>query len=251
MTGRGQILALPAVQAAHADVAFAISTYGQGFAASPPCGPDCRNAGNPAMFAARVATIGARLERSARAVSPELPGRIGRFRIEVNDALGIGTGSSAGGRVALGSGLAGLEPTDTVIAFLIAREMAHVIGRHAEENSGASIVFSALSALLPGINVIVRLAASAAGSDALKRSWATQQQREADVIALLLLEHSGLSSSSVALDLATGIRGAGVPADEWGARYFESIRRVTVIAAPPPPLLPEQPVVSYSASAAE
>ena len=234
LTGRDQILALPAVQVAHADMGFALSTGAQSLAASQSCEQDCGSAEDLARFAGRVTTIGAQLEASARDMSPELFGRIDRFQIEVNDALGVGTGSSAGGRIALGSGLAGLEPTDTVLAFLIAREMAHVIARHAEENSGASMVFSALGMLLPGINVIARFVASTLGSSALKGSWATQQQREADEIAIALLERTGLSALSVARGLESGVKRARLPDDEWGARYFESTQRVALIAASPP-----------------
>ena len=234
LTGRDQILALPAVQVAHAELGFALFTGAQSLAAVQSCEQDCGSAEDLARFAGRVETIGTQLEASARDMSPELFGRIDRFQIEVDAALGVGTGSSAGGRIALGSGLAVLEPADTVIAFLIAREMAHVIARHAEENSGASIVFSALGMLLPGINVIVRFVASALGSGALKSSWATQQQREADEIALALLARTGLPAPDVALGLETGVKRARLPDDEWGARYVESTQRVALIAASPP-----------------
>jgi hypothetical protein len=112
--------------------------------------------------------------------------------------------------------------------------MAHVIARHAEENSGASMVFSALGMLLPGINVIVRFVTSTLGSGALKGSWAMQQQREADEIAIALLERAGLSAFSVARALESGVKRARLPDDEWGARYFESTQRVALIAASPP-----------------
>ena len=67
--------------------------------------------------------------------------------------------------------------------------MARVIARHDEEDSGARIVFSALTALLP-FTLIARVIASALGSGALMGSWAEQQRREADEIALALLDHA-------------------------------------------------------------
>ena len=233
ITGRDQILALPAVQAAHADASFSFSAGAPG-AAAPACEQDCGGAGNIAAFAARVATIGARLEVSARDIDPDLFGRIESFRVEVNHALGASTGSSAGGRIAIGAGLARLEPTDTVIGFLIAREMAHVIARHAEENSGASIVFSVLGMLLPGFNVLARFAATRMGSSMLTRSWVAQQEREADEIAVTLLEHIGLPVRSVAPELDSGIKHAQLHDDEWAARYLDSARRVAFIAASAP-----------------
>ncbi len=234
ITGREQIIALPAVQAAYANVGFALSTGAQGTAESPPCAQDCGSGGDVAGFAARVKTIGTQLEDSARDMFPEPLARIGRFRIQVTGALGIETGSSAGGRIALGSGLAGLAPTDTVIAFLIAREMAHVIARHAEEDSGASIVTSALGMLLPWFSVAVRFVATTLGSGALQVSWAAQQQREADEIALALMERTGFPARSVALGLESGVNRTRLPDNEWGMHYSESTQRVAQIAASPP-----------------
>ena len=229
ITGRGQILALPSVQAVHANVSFALSTGAPRDAGSSACTTDC--SGAAASFAGQVAAIGTRLEASARDIAPDLFGRIEKFQVEVIDSLGTGTGSSAGGRIALGSGLAELEPTDVVIAFLVAREMAHVIARHAEEDSGASIVFSVLGMLLPGLNVIARFVATRAGSSALIGTWAVQQQREADEIAMALLDRAGMPAHVVALQLEIGIVRARLPENEWGARYLESAQRADALAA--------------------
>jgi Zn-dependent protease with chaperone function len=234
ITGREQILPLPAVQAAHANVSFALSSGPQGIGAAPACEQECASVEAPASFPGRVARIGVRLEASARDMAPDLFERIGKFQIEMNDAIGVGTGSSAGGRIVLGTGLAGLELTDTVIAFLIAREMAHVIARHAEEDSGASIVFSALGMLLPGVNFIARFVASRLGSSVLTGSWAALQQSEADEIAMGLLEQAGLRAGTVALELDIGINHARLPDGEWATRYLESARRAERIAASPP-----------------
>ena len=234
LTGRDQIIVLPAVQALHADVSFAVATAANGAVPSPACEQPCSGAGDIAGFSARVAAIGARFEVSARAIAPETFERIAGFQIEVNDAMGVSTGSSAGGRVVLGAGLARLAPTDGVISFLIAREMAHVIARHAEENSGASIAFSVLGILFPGFNLIAKAIASKVGSSMLTGSWEAQQQREADEIAVALLEHSGLSAKIIALELDAGLANDRLPADAWGASYLASTRRVALIAASPP-----------------
>lgn len=234
ITGRDQIIALPAMQAAHADFSFAVATGVQGIGAAPACGRDCANAEYLADFARRVTAISARLEKAARDIGPDLFDRIGGFEVETSDALGVGTGSSAGGRIVLGTGLAALEPSDVVIGFLVAREMAHVIARHAEENSGASIVFAALGMLLPGFNFIARFVATKLGANALAGSWELQQQREADEIAMTLLEHAGITARTVALELGIGIKRARLPDDEWGRRYLESANYVESIAASPP-----------------
>lgn len=234
ITGRDQMVGLPLVQGVYADMDYALTTIAQDITALPSCAQDCGSAEYVARFPERVKTIGTQLETAALDASPEQFKRIGGFRIQVKESLGIGTGSSASGRIALGSGLAALEPTDTVVAFLIAREMAHVIARHAEENSGASMVFSALGMLVPGVNLVVRFIATTVGAGALKSKWATQQQREADEIALALLERTGFSVHSVAAGLETGLNRARLPANEWGARYLDSARRVALIAGPPP-----------------
>jgi hypothetical protein len=234
ITGREQIIALPLVQTVHADLRFALSAGTRRDGPLPPCETDCGHAERLAVFAGAVAATGKRLEIAAREMAPDLFERIAGFQIEVSDGLDVGTGSNAGGRIVLGSGLAALEPTDAVIAFLVAREMGHVIARHAEENSGASIVFSLLGALLPGFSAIARLVASAAGSSALTSSWAAQQQREADEIAMALLELGGTPARVVALELDIGINRARLPDGEWGARYLESAKRADIIARSPP-----------------
>jgi predicted Zn-dependent protease len=233
ITGREQILALPAVQAAYAEAKFAAYTVAQNLGVTPSCAPDCERVDEPARFARRIERIASQLEPAARALSPDLEARIGSFRIEVSDTLGVGTAASAGGRIALGSGLAALEPTDAVLAFLIAREMAHVIARHGEENSGAALLFSALGAFLPGVNVILRFAATTLGSNALVNSWAVQQQREADRIAIALLWRIGLSVTEVADSLEIGVKHARLPDSDWGARYLDSLQHVAWIATTP------------------
>lgn len=234
LTGRDQILALPAVQIAYAEVGFAIATGARLLAAPSPCERDCDAPESPARFTGRVETIGTQLETSARSMSPELFGRIERFQIEVSESLGVGTSSSAGGRIALGAELVMLEPSDAVIAFMLAREMAHVIARHAEENSGAVIVTSALGMLLPGIGAVARFVACTLASNALKGSWATQQRQEADEISVALLARSGHPVFSVARDLESVTKHARLPDNEWGARLIESAGRVALMAAARP-----------------
>lgn len=234
MTGRDQILALPAVQIVHADVGFALATGARLIAAPASCGQDCGSDEDLAKLAGRTEAIGRQLEASAREGSPELFERIERFRIEVSGALGVASASSPGGRIVLGSGLAALEPNDTVIAFVIAREMAHVIGRHAEENSGAAVVTSLLGMLLPGVSVLARLVASTVASNALKDSWALQQQQEADEIAVALLERTGHPVFGVALGLGSAAKHARLREDDWGVRFVESSERVALIAASQP-----------------
>ena len=231
MTGRAQILALPALQSVHADVGFELADGVRRMAAALPCEADCLRAETRTELAGRVAAIGAELQAAARQLSPELFTRIEGFRLELSETLGAGSSSSARGRIVIGAGLSGLEPTDVVIAFLIAREMAHVIARHDEENSGASLLVSALGYLVPGVGILGRLLVTTLGAGALKHSWAAEQRIEADAIAVELLEKTGTPVAVAAVELIDGINRSRLLGDDWGARYLESAQRVAGIAA--------------------
>ncbi len=253
ITGRDQFLAFPGVQAAYADLGFAISSGAQSPEPLPSCEPggeaqangpgrSCVDAAEAARFAHQVDRLGAELEAAARDLAPNLFKRINGFQIGVSSEIGVGTGSSAVGRIVLAPELAGIDPTDDVVAFLIAREMGCVIARRDEENSGARLVFSLLSALVPGGSMIVKLAASTAGSGALMNTWAQQQRREADEIALSLLERSHRSARVVALNLRIGLIHERLPKGEWRARFDESSARVA-LAAKVLPMAAGQPLV--------
>lgn len=230
VTGRGQIVDLPAAKA-YADLGYVIASRTQRVAEAESCEPSC--AALDRQFEAQVERLGVQLEIAARAMAPDLFERIASFDISVSPELGTATGSSAGGRIVLGGGIARLEPEDDVTAFLLAREMAHVIARHDEEDSGARIFFSAISNLLP-VTLITRLFASTLSSGALMISWAEQQRREADEIALALLMRTGRSIAGVAGKLGAGYSKERMPQSEWAARFAESAGRVALAAAASP-----------------
>ena len=230
VTGRDQIVGLPAVQA-HADISRVISSKAQRFSSPDACDHACRALEK--HFEAQVKRIGGQLETAARNMSPELFERIPAFSIDVDSTAGLSTGSSAGGRISLGGGIARLEPVDDVTAFLLAREMAHVIARHDEEDSGARILFSAVTALLP-VAMIARLLASAVGSNALMSTWAEKQQREADEIALALLVRTGRSVAGVSKSLTIGFKKDRLTDSVWATRFKESVQRVAQVAQSAP-----------------
>jgi Zn-dependent protease with chaperone function len=230
ITGREQMVAVPAVQA-HADIGFALSSSARRLAESEPCGEACIEQNR--RFESQVKRMAADLDKAARGMSPETFERIESFQVGVDPDLGISTGSSARGRISIGKGIAALEPDESVTAFLIAREMAHVIARHDEEDSGARIVFSALTTLLP-FTLIARIIASTLGSGALMGSWAEQQRREADEIAVALLVRAGRSPGDVARALNGGLRKDLLPEGDWAKRYLESAERVAAAATSEP-----------------
>ncbi len=228
VTGRDQIVAIPAVQA-HASIGYALSSGAQKIA-SLPCDEVCRDEVRAAAFALQAARVGEGLQQAARRMAPDLFERIEYFEIGVQASLGVASGSSARGQIALGAGLARLEPSDDVTAFLIAREMAHVIARHDEEDSGARMFSSGVTTLIPGYNLIAKLIASVLGSGAMVRSWALQQRREADEIAIALLELTGRSAGRIAQSLASGIDPGQLGEDDWAVRYRESAERVVLLS---------------------
>ena len=231
VTGRDQIVGLPAVQA-HADISHVISSKAQRFSSPDACDYACRT--QEKLFEAQVERLGAQLETAARNMSPDLFERISSgFAIEVDATAGVSTASSAGGRISLGGGIGRLEPADDVTAFLLAREMAHVIARHDEEDSGARILFSAVTALLP-VAMIARLLASAVGANALMSTWAEKQRREADEIALALLVRTGRSVAGVSKSLATGFKKDRLADSDWATRLKESAQRVAQVAQSAP-----------------
>lgn len=245
-TGRNQLIASSAVQIAHADMGFSLAAAVHGLAPASPCArtnrseplasttfSPCPGAETTARFAHQVERIGEELATVARSLAPELFTRISAFQITVETDVEAGTASSAGGRIALAADLAALDPTDDVVAFLIAREMGHVIARHGEEDAGARMAFSALTAMVPIGGLIVKFAASGLGSQALKATWAERQRHEADELALALLDRCQRSPAIIALNLRVGLRRERLPEGEWGANFEQSINRVDAIALAP------------------
>jgi Zn-dependent protease with chaperone function len=258
-TGRNQLIASSPAQIAHADVGFALAAAAQGLAPASSCArnirsaplasvtfPACPSEETTARFARQVERIGAELSTEARGLAPELFTRISAFRIGIETDIGAGTASSAGGRIAVSADLAALDPTDDVVAFLIAREMGHIIARHGEEDAGAQMAFSALSAIVPIGGLIARLGASMLGSQALKTTWAERQRREADELALALLDRCQRSPAIIALNLRAGLKRERLPEGEWGAYFSQSIERIDAIALARPEGT-QRTVAKYSA----
>lgn len=210
MGGRARMVDIP-LSSIHADIGFTIS-------ASSRLDPGCKEAGNclaqaepdAAMrFAMQVERVAAALQSGAREVYPDLAQRVpglldNRFDVYVVAGDEPGSASSANGRIALNAALGKPAPYDEWLAFVIAREMGHVIARHHEENSAASIATSLiLNLLLPGSSLL-KSAISAGAAGIAASSKREVQTPEADAIALELLAASGFQLDDVALALRIG-----------------------------------------------
>lgn len=204
---RAQIASIPLVSV-HSDIAFTISTSSRQSTTcdeTTDCPPqEARDAA--ARFAVQVRRVAGALQMGAAYLQPDLawrfPASVGhRFDVYVVEGDALGSASSANGRIALNEGLIALLPHDDLLAFVIAREMGHVIARHHEENSAASIATSAiLSLLIPGSGLL-KTAISVAGSGVAARSKEDAQALEADAIAFGLLKAAGFRLREVSLSL--------------------------------------------------
>ena len=196
---RERLVELP-LAATHADLAFSLTTGGR------IDDPGAVPGGCPRAFLQQVERIAASLQTAAFGLYPDLAQRVpglgaGGFDVYVVSAEAPGSASSANGRIALNSALGVRQPYDEWLAFVIAREMGHVIARHPEENSAAAITASLLmNVLLPGSAWLKELAALG-GARVASSSQREVQAEEADVIALKLLEAAGFRQQDVALAL--------------------------------------------------
>lgn len=205
-------------------------------------------------FEMRVARLGERLAEKAFELYPDLRERIGHFEFVTSDKAEPGTTSNAAGTVVVFSGTRALEPSDPALAFILAREMGHVIGRHHNENSATRIIVSVLAQVLLPVSGLFRAlallpaasgaatvsattatatAASLLGSRAVIATYWPQQLAEADTIALTVLARLGHEPQETADALAeTEHR---LDDSSWPQDLRVSFGHVAQIAQGPPP----------------
>lgn len=192
----------------HADIAFTMTTgsrHSAGCDGSVNC-PAAAGTEAAARFALQVRRVADALQTGARHLYPDLAQRVpglvdSRFDVYVVDGDELGSVSSANGRIALNAALGGRLPYDDWMAFVIAREMGHVIARHHEENSAAGIATSVImNILIPGSSLLKTLM-SAGGSEIAAQSKRDVQGMEADAIAINLLKAAGFRLRDISLTL--------------------------------------------------
>lgn len=204
---RARFIDIP-LASAHADIAFTITT---GSRAGVPCDdavscPQTSTSEQTNRFSRQVQRIAGVLQKSAQELYPDLQQRVpglsgSRFDVYVVDANEPGSSSSPNGRIALNSALGAQGPYDDLVAFVIAREMGHVISRHHEENSIASMATSTImNILIPGSSLL-KMLISAGGSALAAKSQRGVQALEADAIARDLLVTAGLRLREIYLTL--------------------------------------------------
>lgn len=161
-------------------------------------------------FDTQVQELGSSLVIAAYAMYPALSDRVSHFVFSVVDKKEPGMASNAAGKIVVFRGIQRLQLSEDALAFLIAREMGHVIGRHHDKNTSTKIIISVLaSVLFPVISIftasnVASLVTSAAttttsyvGSEVVLARVKPSQLKESDDIALQLLEAEGRDIRSV------------------------------------------------------
>lgn len=212
-------------------------------------GRDCEDA---ASFRREIRLLGGRLSQAARRLAPRLDLSPPQFAVSVPSKGEVGTLSSAAGSVVIFGGLRQVGFEEPALAFLIAREMGHVMSRHHEENSAANVMMSVAAALLLPVSNLLRGAAailptgsgataattvaSMAGSSIIKGMYRPDQLREADHLALQLMIEAGWTPMQVADALHAAAPRLG--GDGWMGELRVSKARLDQITMGPPWLMP-------------
>lgn len=202
-------------------------------------------------FDRRVARLGEQLNVAAQQEFPALAARIPSFSFNVVEKTEPGTASTAGGRVLVLRPVSLLALQDEALAFLLAREMGHVIAEHHDENVTTGLMMSLLAQVFLPVANIPRLigtlvaggagatattgiasaaanasmtAVSFAGTRVLVRSYKPRQRTEADDIALRLLARVGINHAAVLGAFASA--GMAGPPTDWMEELRASVERL-------------------------
>lgn len=203
-----------------------------------------------AALLAQAQRVLALLEPAARLLHADALAHLPRFDLYIADAGQGGTMSSATGRIAINDAFAALRPTDDWLAFVVAREMAHVIAGHHAENSTASMLTSLfMNLVIPGTG-LVKTALSLASSQIAAMSGRERQLGEADGIALRLLAAAGYSEREIALSLAVGPALEQLGSSSWAKAFAESARSVVARVRGTPAATPTQVAAEEGAAPA-
>lgn len=205
-------------------------------------------------FDQRILALGRRLAISAFRQHADLYLRFDRFEFIVADKVEPGAASSAGGTVIVYRGLQRIDLDDAVLAFILAREMSHVIAGHHDENVAASVLVAvAAQILFPALNIgglfaggaataaagsaagatALTSAASFLGSRAVRASYRPQQVREAEVMAMKLLATAGWDGDEVN-DKLEFLRPRLSEETEWTRELRESALNIASLMQGPP-----------------
>lgn len=200
-------------------------------------------------FEQRVQRIGEDLSKATFAKFPELSNRFEKFEFIVADKYDSGAKSTGAGTIVILRGVERLGFDDASLAFIMAREMAHVVAGHYESNMLTSIAISlvvqlvmpvlnfargaaAVASSSPAATTLVGSAASMAGNQALRANLRPGQLREAEEMGMEILVLGGYSAKEVVDSLHARV--SEFPLEEaWVLELRGSVARVAKMTVGP------------------
>ncbi len=160
-------------------------------------------------FDRRIRALGLELTQAAQLAYPQRQSRLGSMEFSVVEKRDAGIASNSKGRIMVFRGLQDMQLSDDALAFIMAREIGHVLAGHHRTNTSTKLMISALaSVLFPAAAVItasstaaqagtatslITSAASTAtsviGGEVAVSSMKPAQRSESVDIALQILQH--------------------------------------------------------------
>jgi predicted Zn-dependent protease len=204
--GRSQFVAPSPVSSVYSSIDMSLQLATASTITAPCTGAQCKI---DQGFDRQVKRLGARLAASAYASYPDLKDRIPTFNFVVAEKSETGTASDTNGNIAVYRAVRGTGLNESALAFLIAREMGHVIARHHDEKSAVAIVASVVvhflmpvTGLASGAAFLAGAAASTAGAKAVSSDNDPRKTQEATSIAMDLLLLQGWRPAEVSKGLS-------------------------------------------------
>ena len=202
-----------------------------------------------ASFDQRVEAIGQRLALATFEKYPDLSKRFEKFEFVVADKRDLGAKSNGAGTIVVLRGVERLGLDDPSLAFVMAREMAHVVAGHHEDNMLTSIAISVVAQLmLPVLNfargaaalvstsssatTMLTSAASMAGSQAMRANLRPGQLRQAEELGMEIMVLSGYDAKSVVDSLHARVTEFPLEED-WVLELRGSVSRIAKMSAGP------------------
>jgi len=203
----------------------------------------------PECFDRRIAEIGPQIAQAAYEVYPEFACQVKELDFIVADKREPATLSSALGRVVVFRAVENVAYSDAALAFILAREVGHIVAQHHEQNTAYGLFVSGVAHILMPVTSLARAisetfsgvgaavttsatvaanasvsATSMAGSQVALEVQARTQQDEADDIALRILGHLGIDGLRIRQSFG---KADPKPVNDWMARLYHSIDRLT------------------------
>lgn len=113
-------------------------------------------------FDARVSAIGRYLAKAATILHPQQTALIQRMTFSVADKKDAGTASNNKGNVVIFRGVQHMQLSDDALAYVIAREMGHVLGGHHVTNTSTKLLISAIASVVFPVAAIISASSAAA-----------------------------------------------------------------------------------------